>query len=289
MKAILPFLIFLLYTQLLSSQVAEFNLNTYAIYDSSGTQISYNHAVNELKTANVILFGELHNDAMIHYAQLRVVKDLMKGNELILGAEFFERDDQLKIDEYTTGLIPERNFESEARLWPNYKTDYKPVVDLARDSGLTFIATNVPRRYAALVAKGGLDTLNTLSKEAKSLLPKLPINFSMDTPGYNNMIEMMGGHGAGSTKIIQAQALKDATMAESIANNIVKNTIFVHLNGDFHSANYGGIYWYLKKLNPKLKVKTVKVFSQDSLDFDPENKGSGDIILVVPTDFTKTH
>ena len=264
-------------------------LNTYAFYNSEGSELSYNQVIDDIKDADVALFGELHNDAMIHYIQLRMVKDLMKSKNLVLGAEFFERDDQLKINEYISGLIPARNFESEARLWPNYDTDYKPIVDLARDSGITFIATNVPRRYAALVAKGGLDTLNTLSKEAKNLLPKIPVAFSMDTPGYSEMIEMMGGHGAGSDNIIQAQALKDATMAESIANNIEKNTLFVHINGDFHSANYGGIYWYLKKSNPKLNIKTIKVYSEASLNFNPGFKGTGDIILVVPEDFTKTH
>ncbi len=289
MKTILTLCISFITLNVLVGQSQELSISTFAFYDSTGTELSYNQVIGNVKDADVILFGELHNDAIIHYIQFRMAKDLMKTNKLILGAEFFERDDQLKITEYTTGIIPARNFEAEARLWPNYETDYKPIVDLARDSGITFIATNVPRRYAALVAKGGLDTLSILSNQAKKLLPKLPVAFSMNTPGYSEMIEMMGGHGAGSDKIIQAQALKDATMAESISNNIEKNAIFVHINGDFHSANYGGIYWYLKILKPKLNVKTIKVYSESNLNFNPDFKGTGDIILVVPEDFTKTH
>lgn len=274
---------------ILHAQNTGYNLDTHAFYDSSGTKLSYNSVIETLSNSEVVLFGEFHNDAMIHYIQLKVIKDLMKTNKLVLGGEFFERDDQLKIDEYISGRIAARNFEAEARLWSNYKTDYKPIVDLARDSGIAFIATNVPRRYAALVAKGGLDTLSVLSKDAKKLFPSLPIAFTMDTPGYGNMMEMMGGHGGGSDKIVQAQALKDATMAQSIKENLQKNSVFVHINGDYHSAHYGGIYWYLKKLSPKIDIKTIKVFSSDSLDFEPEYKSSGDIILVVPEDFTKTH
>ena len=289
MKTLLSFLIFLLSFNVLPAQDIVYTLDTYAFYDSSGMKLTYNQAVKDLEDADVILFGELHNDAMIHYIQLRVVKDLMKTKNLVLGSEIFERDDQLKINEYLSGLIPAKNFESEARLWPNYKTDYKPIIELARDSGMTFIATNVPRRYAALVAKSGLDTLKMLSKEAKQNMAKLPIDFTLETPKYKEMLDMMGGHGSNPERIVQAQALKDATMSESIANNMQKNTIFLHINGDFHSADYGGIYWYLKKQKPKLNIKTIAVFLDESLDFDPEFKGSGDIILVVPEDFTKTH
>lgn len=210
-------------------------------------------------------------------------------NALILGAEFFERDDQLKIDEYISGLIPSRNFEAEARLWSNYKTDYKPIVDLARDSGLTFIATNVPRRYAALVNKSGLDTLKHLSKEARSYLPKLPIDFSMKTPGYTEMEEMMGGHDMNGSNMVKAQALKDATMAESILKSIKKGKTFVHINGDYHSAHYGGIYWYLNQKKPKLNVKTITVFANNDVAFTPEMVNSGSFILVVPEDFSKSY
>ena len=271
------------------AQTSDYELKPFAFYDSEGNKMEYNQVVTQSQSADIILFGEHHNDAMIHWIQLRLIKDLMKTNELILGAEFFERDDQLKLDEYISGLIPARNFEAEARLWNNYKTDYKPIVDLARDSGLTFIATNVPRRYAALVNKGGLDTLRHVSKEARGYLPKLPISFTMETPGYTGMEEMMGGHGTDVSNMVKAQALKDATMAESILQNMKKGKIFVHINGDFHSANYGGIYWYLKEKKSKLDVKTIKVYSNQELNFTPEMIKSGDFILVVPEDFSKSY
>lgn len=289
MKSLLTFSLSFLVLNVLIAQNQEYTLSTYAFYDSSGTPLTYNQVIESVNDADVILFGELHNDAMIHYIQLKMAEDLIKTNDLVLGGEFFERDDQLKINEYLSGLIPAKNFESEARLWPNYKTDYKSILNLAKESGTPFIATNVPRRYAALVAKSGLDTLKTLPKEAKQYMAKLPLDFTLETPKYQEMLDMMSGHGSNPERIVQAQALKDATMAESIANNIQKNSLFLHINGDFHSANYGGVYWYLKKLKPKLSVKTIKVYSAESLNFEQEFKGTGDIILVVPEDFTKTH
>jgi uncharacterized iron-regulated protein len=103
---------------------------------------------------------------------------------------------------------------------------------------------------------------------------------------------MSGGHGMGMSheNMVRAQAIKDYTMAYNIVENRPDNRLFLHFNGDFHSASYGGIYWYLNQLSPDLSVKTIKIEQADSVeDYKPEWKGGGDFILVVPEDFTRTH
>ncbi len=273
------------------SQNEKPELNATAFYDSSGVKMTYAEVVNFLESRDVVLFGEHHNSAIIHWVQKRLIEDLSERRDLVLGGEFFERDDQLLIDEFLEGLTPEKNFESEAKLWTNYETDYRPILNFAKKNRLEFIATNVPRRYASFVSKHGLDTLEHFSSDAKVYMASLPIAFSMEIPGYKMMEEMMGGHGtgAGSLSFIQAQAIKDATMAESIAKRVSDQTLFVHINGDFHSAGYGGIYWYLKNSNPDLDVVTIKIQTSRDLGFDDSWKATGDIVLVVPDDFTTTH
>ena len=101
--------------------------------------------------------------------------------------------------------------KAAANLWPNHFTDYHPLLELARDNGLRFIATNVPRRYASFVYHNGLDALKELSQEAKAYLPPLPVAYDPTLPGYEAMLDMAGGHG-GET-LPMAQAIKDATMA----------------------------------------------------------------------------
>lgn len=290
MKIIVLSLVSLLFTMGAYGQSDEPTLNAAGFYDSTGVEMSYAEVLASMESKDVVLFGEHHNSAIIHWIQKRLIEDLSKRKSLVLGGEFFERDDQLVINEYLQGLIPDKNFESEAKLWTNYETDYRPILSFAKENELPFIATNVPRRYASLVAKHGLDTLETLSESAKTLMAKLPIVFSMDTPGYEAMEEMMGGHGgANAENFIKAQALKDATMAESILNNTTDESIFIHINGDFHSADYGGIYWYVKKQNPNLNVATIKIQTSRDTLFDESWKATGDIVLVVPDDFTTTH
>lgn len=267
------------------------DLQAYQFFSSKGEPMTYTEVVSEFATCDIALLGELHDHPVVHWIQKRLIADLQERRDLVLGGEFFERDNQLIVDEYLSGLVNDKRFEEEARLWPNYTTDYRPILQFARDSGIAFIATNVPRRYAALVAQHGLDTLQSLSAAAKQLLPKLPIAFDIATPGYTEMLDMMSGHGmtGKATYFVQAQAIKDAAMAEAIANNWKKPKLFLHINGDFHSANYGGIYHYLKASLPKSNILTMKVYDSLTMVFDESYKNSGNIVLVVAEDFTRTY
>jgi len=278
-------------TTLVFSQKVD--LKPFVFFDSSGTELTYSSVVESALSSEVVLFGELHNSAIIHWLQLRLTKDLFQRNKnLSLGGEFFERDDQLVITEYLSGLYDEKKLTSETKAWPNFDTDYLPILEFAKKNNLPFYATNVPRRYASIVSKKGVDKLKSFDKSTKELFAKTPFDFNLDIPGYADMMEMMGGHAdpSSSENFVKAQAIKDATMAETIVNNRPKNGgVFLHFNGDFHSSHYGGIYWYLKNENAKLNILTIKVFSSDKMEFEDEWKGAGDIILIVPDDFTKTH
>ena len=102
------------------------------------------------------------------------------------------------------------------------------------------------------------------------------------------MKEMMGGHGGDN--LPKAQAIKDATMAYFILKNGEPNMLFVHYNGSYHSDDYEGINWYLKKGNNALKISTVSVIEQENVNkFNKENKLKADFIIVVPTTMTKTY
>lgn len=93
----------------------------------------------------------------------------VEKDNLILGAEMFESDNQVILNEYLAGLISQSSFENEARLWPNYKTDYKPLVEFAKTNKLQFVASNVPRRYASLVNSKGFEDLMNFRIRQKHL------------------------------------------------------------------------------------------------------------------------
>ncbi|MBM3437421.1 MAG: ChaN family lipoprotein, partial [Bacteroidetes bacterium] len=206
----------------------------------------------------------------------------------------FETDDQLVLDEYLSGRIAQKNFEKEVKLWDNYSTDYKPLVEFAKENNLSFIATNIPRRYASLVNKNGFESLDSLSVEAKRLVMPLPVNYDPELKSYKAMLEMneggMQGGSHATENLPKAQAVKDATMAYSIMQHWQPGKIFIHYNGSYHSDNYEGIVWYLKQENPALKIMTISTVEQDTItDLKEEFLNLADYIICVPTGMTKTY
>lgn len=241
----------------------------YQIYNKNERKTDFGKMIKELAKYDVVLFGEYHNNAINHWLQLQTTKELykIKGNQLILGAEMFERHQQNQLTNYLKGTISDIEFQKNTKLWSNYKTDYKPLVDFAKEKNLDFIATNVTRQYASYVSKNGLESLDTISTNEKLLLARLPITIDYEAPGYPEMIKMMGDHaGIKAKQFVAAQALKDATMAESILNNWNENALFLHYNGDYHSKNYGGIYWYLKFFRPNLKIAVIEILETADLN-----------------------
>jgi len=262
----------------------------YQLYNAKGKKVSYKKMIKQLDKADIILFGEFHNDPIAHWLELEVTEDLSKTNSLILGAEMFEADNQAALDDYLASKIDQKGLDTLVRLWSNYDTDYAPLVELAKAQKLNFVATNIPRKYARQVFKGGFEALEVLPEEEKNWIAPLPIPYDPELPGYKKMLEMMGDAAHGGDNFPKAQAIKDATMAHFIAKNYKTNHTFIHYNGAYHSDNYEGILWYLKRSNPALNYLTIStVLQEDISSLAAENEGRADFIIVVPENMTKTY
>ncbi len=267
-------------------------LPAYRIYNAGGKAVDFGKMVRQLEKYDVVLFGEYHNSSVVHWLQLKTTEALYDrvGDRLMLGAEMFERDNQEAIDRYLKGETDDKKLAEEARLWKNHGTDYKPLLDFARSKKLPMVATNVPRRYASAVAKKGLDSLY-LEESEKSWVVKLPFAVTLETPGYEEMKNMMGDHaGSRAMNFVAAQAIKDATMAESILKNLEGGRILLHYHGDFHSKQYGGIYWYLKQARPDLRIAVISLAESEETKLPlPGDFVRTDFNLVIPKDMMKTY
>jgi len=264
----------------------------YQIFNVKGKKSTYKSLIKDANACDVILFGELHNNPVSHWLELQLAKDLYKTEKqnLVLGAEMFESDNQLTLNKYLKGEIKEADFKKDARFWPNYETDYKPLVELARNTNMGFIASNTPRKYASMVYKGGFDTLNLLSADEKLLLATLPIEYDPELSCYKKMIQMQMGSSHASPNLPKAQAIKDATMAYFIMKNLSAGKKVLHFNGSYHSDYFEGIMWYLKKANPYLTVLTIATVEQSDISkLSDEYILLADYIIVVPDDMTKTY
>ena len=264
--------------------------NAYMIFDAKGKECHYAQMLDLAKEADVVLFGEQHDNPINHWLEQELTRDLyeVKKDKLVMGAEMFEADDQIVVNEYLSGSLTEKTFKDECKLWTNFPSDYKPLLDFAKKNKLRFVASNIPRRYANMVYTKGLEKLDSIEPEAERWIAPLPIAYDKSLKCYADIFAAAKGHGG--ENLPKSQAIKDATMAYFILKNLSAGQTFIHFNGSYHSDNHQGIAWYLKKSRPDLKVITIGSTEQDSVnELTKENEGLGDFILVTPASMSKTY
>lgn len=266
------------------------NLEPFKIYNKKGHKVNTNKFLKSLESSNIILFGEIHNNPIDHWLELKTLEYLKQKSTIAMGAEMFEADQQDMLNDYLLGKVTQEELDSSTHLWLNYTTDYKPLLDFAKKNHLPFCATNVPRKYASFVYKNGLDELQKdLDEEEKKFSTPLPMEYNPELPGYKAMLQMEGHHA--NAKFPEAQALKDATMAYFIYKHYSENhNQFIHFNGDYHSKNYEGIYWYLRQKDKDIKITTISSVEQENVNkLDKDHIGRADFIIVTDKKMTKTY
>jgi uncharacterized iron-regulated protein len=273
-----------------------FSINLFAnnsiITKNDGQTVDLNKIASD--QSNVYFFGEFHDNSFLHQKEIDFLKALYKKNKNIaISMEMFERDVQDKLNEYLAGKIKEKDFLKETRAWPNYKTDYKPIIEFAKKHNLPVIAANIPRRYAAMMRKKGVKAIETLPKNERKFIAR---KYAFKDDQYRKEFFKVMNSNMGNkmpkqlkNKIFQkyytAQCLKDETMAESIAQFIKKHpkTVIIHYNGDFHSRYHLGT---VQKLQDRIKDRKITVISpvitnnKDEIKYYPQLSDIGDYLII---------
>lgn len=223
------------------------------------TPLAFTDLGEHAARAEVVYFGELHNDPGTHQLQLALLEEVARRRgDVVLSLEMFERDVQPLLTDYLAGRGTEAEFLAASRPWPNYATDYRPLVEFAKAHGWPVLAANVPRPLAALVARGGLDTLNTLPQRERALVAA-----ELECPRdhyYERFKATMGEHPGMDetmlTRFYEAQCIKDETMAEAIASALDAHpgTLIVHMNGSFHSDYGDGVPARVARRRPESRA-----------------------------------
>ena len=266
----------------------------YKIYDTRTKEIiTIDKIVADMADADVLFFGEEHNDSAGHYLENKIFRALHSqfADKIVLSMEMFETDGQLVLNEYLAGTIDEARFSRDTRLWSNYKY-YRPMIEYAKQNKIPVIAANPPRRYVNLVTRRGMRSLDSLSKDAKKYLPPLPYDTLTGRYREKFMDIMKGSPGSTSQNIYYSQSLWDAGMAYSIYSFLKKNKhkkVF-HCVGGFHTEEKLGAAAQLQMRNKKLKILNIASFSDASFPNPDWEKFSykGDYIILTNPELKKT-
>lgn len=231
----------------------------YQLYTPSGEHITLSKLPIELQQADVILIGEWHTHAGIHRFQTDMLKQLTSyDRSLALSMEQFTRDKQPVVDAYLRGEIGEQYLMKQANAWPNYESDYRPLVEFAKQKNLPVIAANAPKSIVRCIGRQGLDYINKLDDDQRMFIAQA-INTGSSPYKEKFMASMHHGKPEQTEKQFAAQVTWDETMAESIVSYLDDNpgAQVVHVAGKFHTEQGLGTAASILSRNPSLKVVVI--------------------------------
>jgi len=265
----------------------------YRLYRAAeGRFVTIEELTADLADADVLFFGEFHDDQTVHGVQRQLFAGLegLEPRRVVLGLEMFERDVQPVLDRYLSGEIGEEEFLAATRPWPNYRTDYRPLVEMARERGWRVVGTNMPQALATGIARTGLASLDELSPEERAGAAA-EIQCPADQY-FERFLDALGGaaeraHGTPSAadpmmrRVFEAQCARDETMAEAIAPLLGSEAFVFHVNGSFHTDHFLGIVPRLLRREPEARVRVVATIQVKDLANPPleENLDRADYLL----------
>lgn len=272
---------------------------SHRVYDTDRKRFTgFEEMVREIASADVVFFGEQHDDPGTHALQRAILESIsLRREKVVLSLEMFERDVQGLLDAYLSGTITEDSMLAAGRPWPRYSSDYRPAVEWARAMGWPVIAANVPRPMARAVSGTGMLALDSIPSSERDWFARELICGS-EGEYFDKFAETMSPHVPGDTdaekasamdKYYLSQCLKDETMAESIVKaleNSRNEALVVHLNGAFHS-NYGlGTAERVERRKSSLKtvvISAIPVADIDSADPSGDDRKLGDWLIYTVT------
>lgn len=264
---------------------------------SSGANVTFDDLVSRISSADVVFFGEQHDDPETHRVELGLLDAIGRsGRPVILSLEMFERDVQAVLNDYLAGRMTETEFLAKSRPWDRYITDYRPMVELAKAKGWAVVASNIPRPMASAVGRKGLAALDTLTSTERGWAAR---DIQCPDDAYRaRFMQTMTGHSSGAaspspgdtlptavaSRFYFAQCIKDETMAEAIVAARERGpagAIVVHYDGAFHSDYRQGTVDRVRRRAPNLRLTVltaVPVIDQSSATL-ADHAGRADYII----------
>ena len=250
------------------------------VYDTRKKRlVDFEAMAAELAKADLVFLGEQHNDPRTHQLQAALLEAVARRHPgpIALALEMFERDVQPALDAYLAGSTTESEFLAASRPWPNYATDYRPMIEFARAHRWPVVAGNVPRRLASVVARRGLGALDSLSATDRGYVAQT-LSCPRDEywTRFRATMGDMSGHGMQLSpdqvdqlvwRTYEAQCVKDETMGEAVAAaHATLGALVIHPNGAFHSDYRLGTAERARRRAPGARMRVVSFVPVADLD-----------------------
>lgn len=208
---------------------------------------SFEQIIDDLARVRVVYAGETHTEYGSHLLQLQILQALQNRNKnLVIGLEMFPRSSQQALDDYIRGKIDEREFikaSSYFEVWGYDYRLYRDIMAYAKAQRIPLIGLNLDKEISRQVFATG--SLDGLTPEQRS---QVAGERDLDIPGYRQRLQAVhhqheSPHGSSFAGFLQAQALWDETMAESVVKALQRSpgSQMLVLAGNGHVVKDSGI------------------------------------------------
>jgi uncharacterized iron-regulated protein len=226
----------------IQDSLKEFEAGT-IVSTETGTPITFEVLIDELKDVRVIYVGEKHTDPAHHQIQLNIIRALAQERpDVSMGMEMFDRSYQPILDQWSDGLLQQDEFVKKTHWYSNWRFPYElyaEILDFVKAKNIRLVALNLPFHIPPKIRIGGIDSL----MEGDSAY--LPKEIDTTNPAHRTYLEdvFKQHHGRVSENFegfYQAQCVWEDVMAESIAAHL-KGGVMVVLAGNGHIIRKFGI------------------------------------------------
>lgn len=246
--------------------------------------VDWSRLVADAATADAVLIGENHGHPLGLAAAASLWEDVLaRSPGATLAMEFFERDEQLALSDFLSGVTDEATFVKAARRSAgNYPPGHREMILAAKNATRPVIAANAPRRYVRLARTEGYERLSALSALQREFFalplasPQPPYRESFDT--------LMNGPSPGADAMFRSQQVWDWTMAQSVGVAMDSGKPVVLVVGRFHVDHNGGTLQALRQMRPNARVLSISCVDSEAApgtSLRPEDVGRADYVIYV--------
>lgn len=261
--------------------------------DASGV-VPWDSVVQTCADASVVVIAEVHAHPLGLALAAELFEDILESSPTaVLSMEFYERDHQTALDDYTAGILSPTEFDAATfRDASNNPDGHRRMVEAARLAGRPVIGSNAPRRYARLARTEGFERLRDLTDTQRrhyEVPDALPDNAY--SKRFRAAMGSMGDHGQSGPDpvggFLRAQTLWDVTMAESIAEATRLGAPVVHVVGRFHAefgtepGKSGLADAIAQRIQPEQRMIIITIIDADAGSLRVEDVGRGHFVAYV--------
>ncbi|MCP5049562.1 MAG: PDZ domain-containing protein [bacterium] len=230
---------------------------------ASGKKVTLEEIANQNKDADVFVIGEAHDNYDCHIFQRDFIETLFKKYpKLIVGFEFFWREDNELLEQWRNGNIGEEELLKKMGWYKRSGANYgltRLIMDMIKKNKIKTIGLNIPRKIVRTISREGFDKI---TEEERKLFPMIDV----PNPQHEYFIKGIFGTMAAQmpewfVKMYDAQKAWDVAMAESMRQMLAKKEYKgykgVIIAGNNHVAFRLGIPFRYRTADREAKLVTI--------------------------------